>query len=165
MIADVSWIDGISAKRWRRIAEKPEKFMKLSAAQLREFIQSDFLRAGQKYFLVGGACALIDWALFALFLYWSELQYLVAGSLAFMVATTANYYMSVRFVFGTGRRSLRQRVMLLYCVSLIGLVINLSLLMLGFDFLNLHPMIAKILATGVVFAWNFLLRYYLIFQR
>ena len=123
------------------------------------------MRAGQKYFLVGGASALTDWALFALFLYWGELQYLVSGSLSFIVATAANYYMSIRFVFGTGRRSLKQRVTLLYFVSLVGMAINLALLTLGIDLLDLHPMIAKILATGMVFAWNFLLRYFYIFRK
>jgi len=142
-----------------------EKLEKMRTANLREFWRSDFMRAGLRYFLVGFASALTDWKLFALLLYWGELQYLVAGSLSFIVATAANYYMSVRFVFGTGRRSLKQRVTLLYFVSLVGMAINLSLLTLGIDFLNLHPMTSKILATGMVFAWNFLLRYYFIFQK
>ena len=139
--------------------------MKPLPPKLHEILRSDVMRAGQKYLLVGGASALTDWALFAFILYALEFHYLLAGALSFTIVTAANYYMSAKFVFGTGRRSLRQRVTLLYVVSIVGLFFNLGLLTLGIDLLELHPMVAKILATGIVFGWNFSLRYYFIFQR
>lgn len=129
------------------------------------FLRSDIGRAAQRYFVVGGICALIDWGLFALLLYSLDVHYLLSGAISFVVATGANYILSVRFVFGVGRRNLRQRVLLLSAVSVAGIGFNLGLLTVGIDVLGVHPMIAKVFATGAVFGWNFLLRYFFVFQK
>ena len=128
-------------------------------------MNSDFGRAGLKYLLVGGVSALLEWALFALGLYGFGFHYLLAGTISFVLATAANYFLSIRFVFGTGRRSRRQRIILLYAVSSAGIVINLGFLTIGVDLLEIHPMLAKVFATGLVFGWNFALRYFLVFQK
>lgn len=130
-----------------------------------EFLRSDIGRAAQKYFVVGGTSALIDWSLFALLLYGLDVHYLLSGAISFVVATGVNYFLSVRFVFGVGRRSRRQRILLLSMVSAVGTVFNLGLLTLGIDVLGVHPMIAKVFATGAIFGWNFLLRYFFVFQK
>tara|TARA_R110000868_G_scaffold7354_3_gene39980 strand:- start:17486 stop:17899 length:414 start_codon:yes stop_codon:yes gene_type:complete len=129
------------------------------------FLRSDLGRAAQKYFLVGGTCALIDWCLFALLLYVLDVHYLLAGTISFVVSTGANYILSVRFVFGAGRRSRHQRIVLLWAVSIAGIVFNLGLLAIGIDVMGIHPMVAKVFATGLVFGWNFFLRYYFVFQK
>lgn len=139
--------------------------MTISSFSPSEFLRSDIGRAVQKYFLVGGTCALIDWALFALLLYGLDVHYLVSGAISFVVSTGVNYYLSVRFVFGVGRRSLSQRVILLSAVSAVGIVFNLALLTIGIDVIGVHPMIAKVFATVAVFGWNFLLRYFFVFQK
>jgi putative flippase GtrA len=130
-----------------------------------EFLRSDLGRAAQKYFFVGGTCALIDWCLFALLLYLLEVHYLLGGAISFVVSTGANYILSVRFVFGVGRRSRHQRIVLLCAVSVAGIVFNLGLLTIGIYVIGVHPMIAKVFATGAVFGWNFFLRYYFVFQK
>jgi putative flippase GtrA len=128
-------------------------------------LNSDFGRAALKYLLVGGVSALLEWALFALGLYGFGFHYLLSGTISFVLATAANYFLSIRFVFGAGRRSRRQRIILLYAVSSAGIVINLSFLTIGVDRLEIHPMLAKVFATGLVFGWNFALRYFLVFQK
>ena len=128
-------------------------------------MNSNFGRSFLRYLLVGGVSALIEWALFALGLYGFGFHYLLSGTISFILATGANYFLSIRFVFGTGRRSRSQRIFLLYAVSSAGIVINLGFLTIGVDLLEIHPMLAKVFATGLVFGWNFALRYYLIFQK
>ena len=129
------------------------------------FLKSDFARAAQKYFVVGGVSALLEWGIFALFLYMLDQHYLVSGTLSFILATGVNYFLSVRFVFGTGRRVRHQRIALLYAVSTIGIGLNLGVLFIGIDTLGLHEMVAKVLATASVFGWNFAARYYFVFQK
>ena len=123
------------------------------------------MKAARKYFLVGGVSAIIEWTFFAIFLYWLDQHYLVSGTFSFLIATAANYFLSVRFVFGTGRRSRNQRIFLLYLVSAIGIVLNLGVLAVGIDLLGMHEMAAKIVATGAVFGWNFAARYFFVFQK
>ena len=120
--------------------------------------------AARKYFYVGGVSAVLELSIFAIFLYSLEQHYLVSGTSSFILATALNYFLSVKFVFGPGRRARSHRIILLYLVSAIGIGFNLGVLAIGIDFLGIHEMLAKILATGAVFGWNFIARYYFVFQ-
>jgi len=133
--------------------------------EIRAFLSNDFGRAAQKYFLAGGASALIEWALFALAFYSLGLHHLVSGVLSFLLAVGVNYWLSVTYVFGAGKRDRNQRIFLLYLVSAIGLGFNLAILEVGISVLELNAMVSKIGATGLVFVWNFLARYFFIFQK
>lgn len=135
------------------------------AASARKVWRSDLATAAQKYFLVGGISAALEWSIFAFFLYAIEQHYLISGLLSFILATAANYFLSVRFVFGAGRRPRNQRILLLYFFSAIGIIFNLAILAIGIDVIGLHEMAAKIIATGTVFGWNFIARYYFVFQK
>ena len=128
------------------------------------FLASDFGRAAKRYLVVGGVSALADWSVFAVMLYGLELHYIAAGTISFILATGLNYYLSVRFVFGAGSRGPRQEMVLVYLVSTVGIVINLSVLTIGIDVLELHPLVSKFFATGVAVFWNFLARYFYIFK-
>ena len=132
---------------------------------MRGMWRSDVAIAAQRYFLVGGVSAIMEWSIFAFFLYGMDQHYLMSGALSFLLATAANYFLSVRFVFGTGRRARNQRIFLLYLVSAIGINFNLSVLAIGIDLVSMHEMAAKILATAAVFGWNFAARYYFVFQK
>ena len=131
----------------------------------RAFLKTDVAQAAQKYVVVGGLSALVDWGFFALFLYAFELHYLIAGTISFVLATGANYFLSVRFVFGAGRRKRAERIFLLYVVSLVGIGLNLGMLTVGIDILHTHEMVSKIMATGMALGWNFAARYYFVFQK
>ena len=141
----------------------PEK--RTMTIDIRTFLNSDFGRAAQRYLVVGGLSALVDWGIFALMLFGFELHYILAGTISFVLATGLNYYLSVRFVFGSGRRRRSERIVLLYLVSVVGVIFNLGLLSVGIDVLDLHPMLSKILATGLVLVWNFAARYFFVFSK
>ena len=123
------------------------------------------MRAASKYFFVGGASAVLEWSIFAVFLYVLEQHYLVSGTFSFVLATGANYFLSVKYVFGAGRYERNKRVLLLYFVSAIGIILNLGILAVGIDRLGGHEMVSKVFATAMVFGWNFASRYYLVFRR
>lgn len=135
------------------------------APEVKALLVSDLGRAARRYLVVGGVSALADWAIFAAVLYGLDLHYILAGTISFVIATGLNYFLSVRFVFGNGRRRRHQRIFLLYMVSVIGVGFNLGLLSVGIDVLGLHPMLSKMIATGMVLGWNFVARYYFVFQK
>lgn len=139
---------------------------KRSGAKFRivAFLASNFGLAAKRYLVVGGASAAADWAIFAAMLYGFDLHYITVGTISFILATALNYYLSVRFVFGAGSRGPRQAMLLVYLVSIVGIAINLSVLTVGIDFLEMHPLVAKVLATGVAVFWNFLARYFYVFK-
>ena len=133
-------------------------------SDIKALYSSDFARAARRYLFVGGASAVADWVLFALMLYGFDLHYIVAGTISFILATALNYFLSVRFVFGASRRGARNAVILVYAVSSVGIAINLAVLSIGVDILGIHPLLAKVAASGMAVFWNFLARYFYIFK-
>ena len=121
-------------------------------------------RAFARYFVVGGICACVDIGLFMLFAKGLGLPYLRVAAGTFLIATLLNYVLSVRFVFVSGRRFTRRwEVALVFAVSGMGLAVNASVLWFGVEFARFGLLLSKLVATGVVFFWNYFARRVLIF--
>jgi len=119
-----------------------------------------------RYFFVGGIAASIDIGLFFVFAKLVGWNYLLVGAGSFILATLANYVLSVRHVFQSGARFARHHELaLVYLVSLIGLALNQTVLYWGAEILLLELMLAKLLATAAVFFWNYGARAHFIFRR
>ncbi len=135
-------------------------------------ILSDNLSAGRsdsilyrfaKYFFVGGVAALTEWLIFAGIVYGLRLHYILAAVIAFVFATAVNYMLGLVFVFG--RRLPRYHdILMVYLVSSAGLLINLAALTLFVEWFHLHIILAKVLATGTAFIWNFVIRHYWLYR-
>lgn len=114
---------------------------------------------------MGGASAVVDIGIFFVFAKLAGYDYLLVGCIGFLVATAVNYALSVKHVFRSGvRYSKGKEIALVYLVSMVGLAINQSVLYLLVAQLHRELMLAKLVATGVVFFWNFSVRYFIIFR-
>jgi putative flippase GtrA len=118
-----------------------------------------------RYLGVGAAATVIDISLFALFASALRYNYLLVGCATFLVATAANYALSVRYVFESGVRFERHHeILLVFAVSTIGLALNQLVLYSGVEYGHLHPIVSKLMATGIVFGWNYLARSHFVFR-
>lgn len=118
-----------------------------------------------KYFFVGGLSALVDFIIFSIFYYVIK-NWLISGLISFCIATFINYHLSTQFVFKGGKRFKKfQEVLLIYMVSLIGFVVNQSILFLMIEKIYFNVYLSKIVVTGIVFIWNFNARKYLVFSK
>ena len=123
-----------------------------------------FVRGLARYFVVGGLAAAIDIGLFMLLAKYLGMPYLRAAVASFVVATLANYWLSIRFVFVSGQRFRRRwEIVLVFAVSLVGLAFNATILWICVETWHFDLLLAKLTATGAVFFWNFLARRMLIF--
>lgn len=119
-----------------------------------------------RYFFVGGAAAAVDLSLFVLFAKQLGFNYLAVGAFSFVVATFANYVLSIRHVFDSGVRfSKHQEVGLVFVVSAMGLIANLMVLYANVEKLGLDLLVSKIVATGTVFLWNYAARAHFVFKE
>ena len=57
-----------------------------------------------RYAGVGATAATVDFLIFAVFAKLLNFNYLAVGAVGFIIATTINYFLSVRFVFERGVR-------------------------------------------------------------
>jgi len=119
-----------------------------------------------RYAIVGATAASVDFLFFAILAKWAGFDYLLIGALGFVIATTLNYFLSIRFVFESGVRfQFWKEVSLVFLISLTGLAVNQVVLYLGIGILGWEMLLTKLLATGSVFFWNFGARSQYIFKR
>jgi putative flippase GtrA len=119
-----------------------------------------------KYFFVGGLAAIIDVGLFFIFAKYLSYPYLLVGFITFIIATFVNYYLSIKFVFESGSRFKKQKeVFLIYIVSAISLLLNLSLLYCFHEILFFDIGISKIIVTGLLFFFNYSIRRFFVFAK
>jgi len=109
-----------------------------------------------RYAGVGATAATVDFLIFAVFAKLLDFNYLAVGAVGFIIATTINYFLSVRFVFESGVRfGFRKEISLVFLISFIGLGVNQSVLYVGIGIFGWEMLFIKLCATGSVFFWNF----------
>lgn len=123
------------------------------------------------YFFVGGCAAIVEWVMFFLFDTVVGIPYLIATILAFLVSTTANWLIGRATTFkenDTYKDKRGAEAVLVFGVSAMGLVFNLLLMYLFVNVMGLNTSLlktgSKIMATGIVFIWNFLVRKLVIYK-
>lgn len=117
------------------------------------------------YFCVGGVSALVEWIVFFVFANIFNVFYLFSTIIAFVFSTTTNWMLGRKWTFANSTRYDDKKVkelLLVYGVSLIGLLYNLILMYLFVGVLHLDTpvlkVVCKICSTGIVFFWNFFVR-------
>ncbi len=118
-----------------------------------------------KSVVVSQAAFWLDFGLLALLTEVAGLYYLASAACSFLAGTTLSYTVSVRWVFEVRRfrsRSLEYATFVL--VGALGLAANEGLLWALTEGLHLHYLVAKLLAGGVVFFWNFAARKWILFR-
>ncbi len=125
------------------------------------------------YLFVGGTAALVEWALFYIFI-----TYLLSGldlgltaitmlatALAFCLSTLYHYFLGNILVFDSGSRYKRGTELgLVFLVSIMGLGFNLLLMYIFVSLLGWLPMPSKVMTSCIVVVWNYLSRKKWIFR-
>lgn len=95
------------------------------------------------------------------------LHYLLAALLGFLLGVAVNYLLSSFFVFraASSGKSKSVEVLVFLLLAAVGLVLTELLLWLLTDLAGLHYMISKVLATLVVFLWNFFGRKMILYRQ
>ncbi len=118
------------------------------------------------YLIVGGLATVVEWAAFWVFSNPFHIQYLLATALAFALSTFANWAFGRMLVFkDPGDQSLLRELASIYLASIVGLLLNLAIMYALVEFLSVPEMLAKMAATVLVFAYNFLVRKLLIYKK
>ena len=119
------------------------------------------------YLVVGGLATLVEWGTFFVLNAPLSLHYAAATALAFIASTFANWLFGRLILFRDTQKSkaaTAKELLKIYAVSVAGLVMNLAIMFVAVEECAISEMPAKILATGIVFAWNFLVRKLVIYK-
>lgn len=120
----------------------------------------------KSYFFVGGLASIVEWTGFFILNNIFYVNYLFATALAFILSTYVNWFMGKKITFRKSASGMPiiKEMAFVYGISGIGLLFNLLLMFLLVGIGAMNAMFAKIIATGLVFFWNFIGRKILIYK-
>jgi putative flippase GtrA len=115
------------------------------------------------YLVVGGLSFLVEIASF-IALRRAAMPVIPASVASFIVATTANYLLSIVLAFQRGRFRRQVELARFLGVVLVGLMLNTALVWIFVYPLAIPPTLAKVGVVPIVLAWNYLSRRVLVFD-
>ena len=106
------------------------------------------------YSVVGISATAVEWLLFFILNQLFGVQYAIATAVATVFSGFTNWAVG-RFLMFRGTGNAAGEIGKIYLASLIGMCLNLGLMWIMVDGLGLHAMLAKVIATMLVFLWNY----------
>jgi len=122
------------------------------------------------YFIVGLIATIVEWAAFYLFANIMHINTYLSVAIAFIFSTFVNWLAGRLMTFrGAEHKGIVKELSSIYAASLVGLGLNelIMWIILSFIFLAATPkqnMLAKMIATAIVFFWNFFIRKLVIYK-
>jgi putative flippase GtrA len=116
------------------------------------------------YLIVGGLSFWVDIGAFV-GLRLIDVPVIPASIISFLLATVANYLLSILLAFERGRFRRQVELLRFMVVVLVGLGLNTFLVWVLVYPLSVHPTAAKVLAVPFVLVWNYLGRRLLVFSE
>lgn len=123
--------------------------------------------AGQlvQYGFVGGIAALVEWISYFSFDAVLQWHYMLATVLSFLFATFVNWIVGHYTMFrNAAKNGMAGEIIGVYLVSGIGLLLNLLFMYVFVSKIEIPGVFAKVIATGLVFVWNFISRKVFIYR-
>lgn len=108
-----------------------------------------------RYAGVGGLSAIFHYGTLIVAVEWSGMEPVPASAAASAVGAVVNYALNYHFTFAS-QRSHAQSLPRFLAVALSGAALNIALMALGVELLGMHYLLTQVIATGIVFFWNFL---------
>ncbi len=111
-----------------------------------------------RFTVVGGFAFLIDYGILYILTEFIGIHYLVSSIISFTISVIFNYIMSIKWVFNVTKKQGIGDFIKFIILSVIGLGINELIMYIMVDIINIHYMISKLFATGIVMIYNFITR-------
>lgn len=114
-----------------------------------------------RYFFTAGTAAIVDVGGFAI-LCLTPIPIAVSAVTSFCLATVVNFVLTSRFVFS--RAPTLRGFGLFFAAAVGGLMVNVSVTLVGSLYLGITPVLAKIVGVGTAFLINFWLNLRIVFR-
>ena len=108
-----------------------------------------------RFCFVGGLSLLVDYAVLYSLTEWANMYYLYSSAISFGVSVVFNYWLCVRYVFKGAKKQTPRQAIIFFSTGVVGLVLNQLCMWFFVDVAGLHYLIAKLGATVIVTAWNY----------
>lgn len=117
-----------------------------------------------RYSIAGMSGTAVEWSLFYLLNQILHLYYPFAASAALLVSTLVNWYVGRLVLFASSGNNVKE-IGLVYIACFSGLALNLLLMWLMINGMSIWEMAAKMIASVIVFGWNYFFRTRFIYRE
>lgn len=117
------------------------------------------------YAIVGGIATLVEWIIFYLCDTFTPIHYQLSTAIAFFFSTFANWIFGKLLLFKEKTKSVILELLQIYLVSIIALLLNMLIMYIAVEKIQLQTFFSKVIATAIVFFWNFLVRKCFIYKK
>ena len=119
-----------------------------------------------RYGLVSVIALAVDFGGMVLLVELFSIHYLVAATVSFISGLVVNYLLSRAWVFTERKYESRVKEFIIFTgIGIVGLLLNNSIMWLAVEKIGIYYIFSKIIATILVFFWNFGLRKMLVFKE
>ena len=119
-----------------------------------------------RYGLVSVIALAVDFGCMVLLVELFSIHYLVAATVSFISGLAVNYLLSRAWVFTERKYESRVKEFIIFTsIGIVGLLLNNSIMWLAVEKIGIYYIFSKIIATILVFFWNFGLRKMLVFKE
>ena len=119
-----------------------------------------------RYGLVSVIALAVDFGGMVLLVELFSMHYLVAATVSFISGLAVNYLLSRAWVFTERKYESRVKEFIIFTsIGIVGLLLNNSIMWLAVERIGIYYIFSKIIATILVFFWNFGLRKMLVFKQ
>ena len=117
-----------------------------------------------RFLIVGSFTFSIDLVVLVILTSYLNIHYLLSAACGFITGSTLNYFLSITFVFESGRFNKRSKeIFLFFFFTIFGLVLNHIIMYVGHGLILLDYKIAKFISLVLVTAFNFTSKKYFVF--
>jgi putative flippase GtrA len=118
-----------------------------------------------RYTLVGGLAFCADMSVLFTFTHFLKVHYLISAALAFLVGLAVCYILNVKWVFV--KRNVKNKlteIIYFTIIGIVGLALNHFFIWFFTESFLFHYLVSKLIATFLVYLWNFSARKFLLFR-
>lgn len=118
-----------------------------------------------RYFIAGGIAFVADFCVLMFLYKVFNVHYLIASAIGLLIGFVTVYLLSIKWVFK--KRAVKNKkieVVIFLLIGGVGFILNELIMWVSVEYLALVVSLSKIIATGVVFIWNFTARKYILFR-
>ncbi len=130
---------------------------KINDEQIKNFIS---------YVIVGALSTIVEWVFYWVFKNYFSISYIVATIIAIVISTFSNWLFGRLITFRNATKgNVFSEILKVYMASALGLLFNVLIMWILHGWFNIWDMLAKVIATGIVFVYNYLIRILVIYKK
>ncbi|HQW20420.1 MAG TPA: GtrA family protein [Rhodocyclaceae bacterium] len=136
------------------------------SAPTRQAMAPLILKQFLQYVLVGGVAFVIDFSILFLLTDRFELHYLTSATAAFLIGLAVNYVLCIAWIFDVRTIANRHHEFAIFAsIGISGLTLNTGLMYVLTDLADVHYLLSKLIAAGLILIFNFTLRRTILFSE